>query len=93
MVHTQLIHTGKCVQEFHTPVSGWECLGGGDRRGMSFTKHFTYNFTRKNDKTNQILEHFLSAMDLNPIYHLLTFIQITHNPFHKSKRIKIVINI
>jgi hypothetical protein len=61
---------------------------------MSFTTHFTYhNSTSKNDKTNQILKCFLSAMDLSPTYHPLTFIQITRKTFHNSKRIKIVKNI
>jgi hypothetical protein len=61
---------------------------------MSFTKHFTYhNPTNKNDKTNQISKCFLSAMDVSPTYHLLTFIQITYNTFHNHKRIKIVKNI
>jgi len=61
---------------------------------VSFTKHFTYhNCTNKNDKTNQISKCFLSATDVSPTYHLFTFIQITHNTFHNSKRIKIVKNI
>jgi hypothetical protein len=64
------------------------------RRGMSLTTHFTYhNSTSKNYKTNQISKCFLSAMDVSPTYHPLTFIEITHNTFHNRKRIKIVKNI
>jgi hypothetical protein len=60
------------------------------RRGMSLTTHFTYhNSTSKNDKTNQISKCFFSAMDVSPTYHPLTFVEITHNTFHDSKRIKI----
>jgi len=61
---------------------------------MSFTTNFTYhNSTSKNDKTNQISKCFLSAVNVSPTYHPLTFIQITHNTFHNGKRIKIVKNI